>query len=110
MIKQYNYEYALGEATVSFQVDTDVFTAEMADETLTFFAWAHEKISLLLNSYIPNAYMSGSVSFALEAALLRDTLKNLLEATEELATIVHLITSKQGEAIEKAKVALKIGD
>lgn len=74
------------------------------------FGWAHEKISLLLNSYIPNAYMSGSVSFALEAALLRDTLRNLLETTEELATIVHLITSKQGEAIEKAKVALKIGD
>ena len=43
MIKQYNYEYGFAEATVSFQVDTDVFTAEKANETLTFFTWIYDK-------------------------------------------------------------------
>ncbi|SHE58352.1 DUF2528 family protein [Dysgonomonas macrotermitis] len=43
MIKRYNYEYGFGEATVSFEVDTDIFTAELANETLTFFCWNYDK-------------------------------------------------------------------
>lgn len=43
MLKQYNYEYGFAEATVSFQVDTDVFTAELANDTLTFFRWDYDK-------------------------------------------------------------------
>ena len=38
---------------------------------------------------------------------LYNALKELVERTEELATIVHLITSDQGLAIVRAKEAIK---
>lgn len=39
MIKTYEYEYDCGEATASFQVDTEVFTEKHAQDTLGFFSW-----------------------------------------------------------------------
>lgn len=49
--------------------------------------------------------MSNLVTYE-QAKQLRGALKELVEATEELATIVHLITKKQGDAIHKAKTLL----
>ena len=43
MIKHYTFNYNLGEAEASFKVNTEVFTAETAKETLDFFAWNYDK-------------------------------------------------------------------
>lgn len=45
-------------------------------------------------------------SLSTENAQLREALKELLESTQELATIVYMITSKQGASIEQAKQLL----
>jgi hypothetical protein len=42
MIKKYSFDYD-GKATASFTVDTDMFTPEIAKETLTFFVWDYDK-------------------------------------------------------------------
>lgn len=44
MIKIYDFAYITQwDATVSFEVDTDVFTPEMANATLEFFVWDYVK-------------------------------------------------------------------
>jgi hypothetical protein len=43
MIKKYEFDYKIGEAHVSFTVDTVKFTAEMAQATLDFFTWDYDK-------------------------------------------------------------------
>lgn len=44
MIKVYDFEYiSAWDATVSFEVDTDVFTPEMANITLEFFTWDYDE-------------------------------------------------------------------
>lgn len=37
---KFNYDYFAAEA--AFKVDTDVFTNEVANETLTFFSWDYD--------------------------------------------------------------------
>ncbi len=39
MIKTYTFDYNLGDAKVSFKVDTSIFTKELAQATLDFFTW-----------------------------------------------------------------------
>lgn len=39
MIKTYYFNYDMGEAEASFEVDTDEFNNEMALATLEFFGW-----------------------------------------------------------------------
>lgn len=39
----YDYNYDFHEATCKFEVDTNVFTKEMAQETLNFFTWEYNK-------------------------------------------------------------------
>lgn len=43
MIKHYTFNYNVYEAEACFKVDTDVFTEEMAKETLNFFTWDFDK-------------------------------------------------------------------
>lgn len=45
MIKKYNFDYSCGDASVSFEVDTDVFNEEMAKEILGFFSWIYDKFN-----------------------------------------------------------------
>lgn len=42
-IKNYTFKYNLYEAEVSFKVDTEKFTEEMAKATLEFFTWDYDK-------------------------------------------------------------------
>jgi len=42
MIKIYDFVYSTHEAEASFKVDTEIFTEEMAKETLEFFAWDND--------------------------------------------------------------------
>lgn len=42
-IKTYSFMYGFHEAIVTFEVDTDVFTPDLANETLQFFIWDYEK-------------------------------------------------------------------
>lgn len=37
MKKQYCYEYDMGEAEITFEIDTEIFTEKMANEMLGFF-------------------------------------------------------------------------
>lgn len=43
MIKHYTFNYNIYEAEATFKVDTEKFTAEIANETLTFFTWDYDK-------------------------------------------------------------------
>ncbi|MDU1906426.1 MAG: DUF2528 family protein [Dysgonomonas sp.] len=43
MVKIYKFDYGMGEASATFEVDTDIFTPEMANDTLTFFCWNYDK-------------------------------------------------------------------
>lgn len=38
----YNFNYDFHKAEVSFEVDLEVFTPEMANGTLTFFSWDYD--------------------------------------------------------------------
>lgn len=40
--KRYNFNYDFYKAEVSFEVDLEVFTPELANETLTFFSWYYD--------------------------------------------------------------------
>lgn len=40
--KKYEFSYNYGNGTVTFEVDTDVFTNELALATLTFFTWDYD--------------------------------------------------------------------
>lgn len=41
--KRYDFNYDFHKAEVSFEVDLDKFTPEMANETLTFFTWYYDE-------------------------------------------------------------------
>lgn len=43
MKKKYNFTYDMNEVDISFIVDTEVFTADVAKETLKFFAWDYDR-------------------------------------------------------------------
>lgn len=43
MKKRYSYNYNHYDATVSFEIDTEVFTEEIAKATLEFFTWDYDK-------------------------------------------------------------------
>ncbi len=43
MIRKYEFEYELGAASCSFEVDDTVFTNEHANATLYFFDWDYDK-------------------------------------------------------------------
>ena len=43
MKKRYSYNYNSYDATVSFEIDTEVFTEEVANATLEFFTWDYDK-------------------------------------------------------------------
>src|SRR4051812_841427 len=43
MIKKYSFDYDMGEASVTFVVDLEQFTPEMANSTLEFFSWDYDK-------------------------------------------------------------------
>lgn len=43
MKRKYIFDYDMGEATCEFEVDTDLFTKEMAKEFLDFFVWDYEE-------------------------------------------------------------------
>lgn len=43
MIKKFNFDYNTYEADALFEVDTEVFTAEMAKATLDFFTWDYDE-------------------------------------------------------------------
>lgn len=42
MLKTYSFDYNNGDASVSFIVDTEIFTEEMAKATLEFFSWDYD--------------------------------------------------------------------
>lgn len=42
-IKIYSFTYGFHEATVTFEVDTEKFTPEVAKSTLEFFRWDYNK-------------------------------------------------------------------
>ncbi|MBD3627643.1 DUF2528 family protein [Cyclobacterium sp.] len=41
--KRYDFNYDFHKAEVSFEVDLEKFTPEMANETLTFFTWDYDE-------------------------------------------------------------------
>ncbi|WP_416440419.1 DUF2528 family protein [Leeuwenhoekiella sp. A16] len=43
MIKIYKFDYDMMEASVKFEVDTEKFTPQLANDTLTFFLWDYDK-------------------------------------------------------------------
>ncbi|MBI9052494.1 MAG: DUF2528 family protein [Bacteroidales bacterium] len=43
MKKKYDFTYGCHEANANFEVDTDKFTAELANLTLEFFTWEYNK-------------------------------------------------------------------
>lgn len=43
MIKIYDYDYDYGRASVKFEVDTEKFTTDLANATLSFFSWLYDK-------------------------------------------------------------------
>ncbi|MBL7971733.1 MAG: hypothetical protein JNL03_09445, partial [Prolixibacteraceae bacterium] len=43
MKKRYKFDYDVFEAWVNFDVDTSIFTKEMALATLEFFTWDYDK-------------------------------------------------------------------
>lgn len=52
------------------------------------------------------AYIEGYNEMSSQLEAYKESLTELLEASEELATIIHMITRKQGDAINKAKSLL----
>ena len=42
-IKTFKFDYDGAEAAATFKVDTEVFTAKLANRTLEFFHWDYEK-------------------------------------------------------------------
>lgn len=58
-IRTYKFNYDNYEATVTFKVDTDVFTNEHANATLEFFLWDYdedeEPITEVLRKYAMEA-------------------------------------------------------
>jgi len=42
MVKKYSFKYDFGEATVTFIVNTEIYTTEQAQETLNFFIWDYD--------------------------------------------------------------------
>lgn len=42
-IKTYSFTYGFHEASVTFEVDTEKFTPEIAKSTLEFFSWNYDK-------------------------------------------------------------------
>jgi len=43
MIKNYTFNYNIYDAEATFKVDTERFTAEMAQQTLDFFSWDYDE-------------------------------------------------------------------
>lgn len=41
--KKYKFSYGLGQAELVFEVDSEKFTNELAQETLDFFAWEYDQ-------------------------------------------------------------------
>lgn len=52
MIRNYKFDYSAGEAIVSFKVDTEVFTEEVAKETLEFFSWDYDEDGDLIDEAV----------------------------------------------------------
>lgn len=42
-IKRFNFIYGFHDAEATFKVDTDVFTADLANATLEFFSWEYDE-------------------------------------------------------------------
>ena len=42
-IVRYSYDYGMGEASCTFEVNTEKFTPELANMTLEFFDWYYDK-------------------------------------------------------------------
>ena len=42
MIKKYRIRFSNGDAEARFDVDTDIFTKELANDTLQFFDWEYD--------------------------------------------------------------------
>ncbi len=55
MIKVYHFNYDFHQASATFEVDTEKFTADMAQVTLDFFTWNYDKekdpVDEVMNKY-----------------------------------------------------------
>lgn len=64
MIKNYTFVYELHEAEVSFLLDTELFTKEMAKSNLDFFIWDYDKeadpIDEIMKKYAMKAIIASS--------------------------------------------------
>lgn len=55
MIKRYKFDYDFSKAVAEFEIDTEMFTPEIANATLQFFLWEYDKeadpVSEVLKKY-----------------------------------------------------------
>ena len=52
MLKRFDFDYNSGDASVSFLVDTDKFTDEMATSLLEFFSWDYDEEEPPVDEYM----------------------------------------------------------
>ena len=67
-IKTYEFDYNFGDAFATFEVDSEIFTDELARNTLTFFVWDYNKKNDPVDE-VMKKYALQAITFATEKGL-----------------------------------------
>ena len=86
MKKQYNFDYAFCRATVTFNIDTDVFTPEVAKATLQFYTWDYDEEADPVEEVLKK-YALQAIETATSESLNTDGVKIIFEKFEGFCNV-----------------------
>lgn len=80
MIKSYSFNYNMNDAEVTFYVDTEMYTPEMAKTTLEFFLWDYDSdadpVDEVMKKYAIEAIRIASVNNYNKSGVLLEFMNN----------------------------------